>query len=186
MTAWTPAELDAIAGTDDFHIAPFREDGSTLGTLTWIWSVVVDGAVYVRAYNGTGSRWYRAARSQGAGRITAGGVEKDVTFTPIDDPQLNDRIDAAYEAKYGTSPYYPPMVTAKTRAATERPPWGRKVRVDTQNPGPWQRARVRIPSSSFWRLSWPEPSWPASACSRRFRGPSARISARRAQAGRRL
>ena len=120
MTAWTPGELHAIAGADDFHIAPFREDGSTLGTLTWIWSVVVDGAVYVRAYNGTGSRWYRAARSQGAGRITAGGVEKDVTFTPIDDAQLNDRIDAAYEAKYGTSPYYPPMVTAKTRAATVR------------------------------------------------------------------
>lgn len=120
MTAWTTDELHAIAFTDDFHIAPFRADGTTLGTPTWIWSVVVDDAVYVRAYNGTNSRWYQSARSQGAGRITAGGIEKDVVFTPIDDPELNDRIDAAYEAKYGTSPYYPPMVTDKTRAATVR------------------------------------------------------------------
>lgn len=120
MTAWTSAELQAIATSDDFHIAPFRADGTTLGTLTWIWSVVVDDNVFVRAYNGTASRWYQSARSQGAGRITAGGIEKDVSFTPIDDAELNDRIDAAYEAKYGTSPYYPPMVTAKTRAATVR------------------------------------------------------------------
>jgi hypothetical protein len=27
------------------HIAPLREDGVTYGTLTWIWSVVVDGAI---------------------------------------------------------------------------------------------------------------------------------------------
>lgn len=120
MTAWTTDELQAIAATDDFHIAPFRADGITLGTPTWIWSVVVDGHVYVRAYNGTASRWYQSARTQGAGRITAGGVEKDVVFTPVADDLLNDSVDGAYEAKYGTSPYFPPMVTAKTRAATVR------------------------------------------------------------------
>jgi hypothetical protein len=120
MTAWTANELQAIATTDDFHIAPFRADGVTLGTLTWIWSVVIDDRVYVRAYNGTASRWYQSARSQGAGRITAGGLQKDVAFTAIEEPAINDRIDSAYEAKYGTSPYFPPMVTTKTRAATVR------------------------------------------------------------------
>ncbi|MBN9631829.1 MAG: DUF2255 family protein [Actinobacteria bacterium] len=120
MTAWTTDELQAIAATDDFHIAPFRADGITLGTPTWIWSVVVDGHVYVRAYNGTASRWYQSARTQGAGRITAGGVEKDVAFTLVTDDLLNDSVDGAYEAKYGSSPYFPPMVTAKTRAATVR------------------------------------------------------------------
>ncbi|WP_434056648.1 DUF2255 family protein [Leifsonia sp. McL0608] len=55
MTDWTPEELRAISTTDDFHIAPYRADGSTVGTLAWIWSVVVDGGVYVRAYNGTES-----------------------------------------------------------------------------------------------------------------------------------
>ncbi len=120
MTVWTTDELHAIASTDDFHIAPFRADGTTLGTLTWIWSVVVDDNVYVRAYNGTASRWYQSARSQRAGRITAGGLEKDVCFSFVADAELNNRIDAAYEAKYGSSPYYPPMVTPKTRAATVR------------------------------------------------------------------
>lgn len=120
MTDWTPDELEAIASSDDLHISPFRADGVTLGTPTWIWSVVVDGAIYVRAYNGTGSRWYDAAASQRAGRITAGGIEKDVSFTPIGDERLDSLVDAAYENKYEGSPYLPPMLSAKVRAATVR------------------------------------------------------------------
>ncbi|MFF2773076.1 DUF2255 family protein [Streptomyces bacillaris] len=120
MTDWTPEELQAIASTDDFHISPFRADGTTLGTPTWIWSVVADGAVYVRAYNGTASRWYGSASTQRAGRITAGGVEKAVTFTPTRDGRLDAKVDAAYEKKYGGSPYLPPMLTDKVRAATVR------------------------------------------------------------------
>ena len=120
MTDWTPDELHKIGSTDDLHISPFRADGTTLGTPTWIWSVVVDAALYVRAYNGTSSRWYGSARSKGAGRITAGSVEKDVTFTPVDDGALNDRIDDAYRAKYAGSPYLPPMLTDRVRAASVR------------------------------------------------------------------
>jgi len=44
----------------DLHIAPFREDGVTYGTPTWIWSVAVGGTLYVRAYNGKNSLWYKA------------------------------------------------------------------------------------------------------------------------------
>jgi len=62
--AWSPKELQKIAGTDDLHISPFREDGETYGTPTWIWSVVVDGDLYVRGYNGQQSRWYQAAVRQ--------------------------------------------------------------------------------------------------------------------------
>lgn len=58
MTTWPKDELDRIAATDDLHIAPFREDGETYGRPTWIWSVVVDGNLYVRGYNGQNSRWY--------------------------------------------------------------------------------------------------------------------------------
>jgi hypothetical protein len=72
MTAWNPEQLDNIGSTDDFHISPYRDDGTTPGTPTWIWSVVVYGDVYVRAYHGTSSRWHRAALSQGAGRIRPG------------------------------------------------------------------------------------------------------------------
>ena len=76
MGKWQQQDLDLIAASDDLHIAPFRSDGKTYGTLTWIWSVVVDGALYVRAYNGTNSRWHKAAITQKAGRITAAGLTK--------------------------------------------------------------------------------------------------------------
>ena len=52
----------------------------THGTPTWVWSVVVDGGLYVRAYHGQGSRWYKAALRQKVGRITAAGMTKDAAF----------------------------------------------------------------------------------------------------------
>jgi hypothetical protein len=117
MTFWTKDELKKIAGSDDLHISPFREDGTTYGTPTWIWSVVVEDSLYVRAYNGTASRWYKAAMQQKRGRITAAGMTKDVAFEPVDD-SINDRIDDAYRAKYETSPYLPPMISKRSRSAT--------------------------------------------------------------------
>src|SRR5436309_7005908 len=103
MSAWQQEELRTIAASNDLHISPFRDDGSTYGTPTWIWSVVVDGALFVRAYNGAGSRWYQAALKQKAGRITAAGITKDVSFEPVSG-QVNDSIDEAYRAKYASSP----------------------------------------------------------------------------------
>ena len=76
MSKWTKEELRKIAEADDLHIAPFREDGVTYGTPTWIWSVAVGNALYVRGYNGTTSRWYEAALRQKAGRIIAAGITK--------------------------------------------------------------------------------------------------------------
>ena len=116
---WSKDELHRIAEADDLHIAPFRDDGVTYGTPTWIWSVAVDGALYVRAYNGRNSRWYQAALSQKAGRITAAGLTRDVTFEPVDG-SINDAIDDAYRAKYRSSPYLGPMIGARARAATVR------------------------------------------------------------------
>ncbi|MEU3937794.1 DUF2255 family protein [Streptomyces sp. NPDC029044] len=117
MTAWPSDDITRIAATDDLHIAPLRADGATHGTLTWIWSVVVDGRLFVRAYNGTNSRWYKSAMDQRAGRITAAGSTFDVTFAAAD-PSLRERIDAAYRDKYSGSPYLPPMVAAGPQAAT--------------------------------------------------------------------
>jgi hypothetical protein len=74
MTTWSKDEMCKIAEADDLHVSPLREDGVTYGTPTWIWSVAVDGALYVRAYNGPNSRWHQAAIRQRAGRITAAGM----------------------------------------------------------------------------------------------------------------
>jgi hypothetical protein len=115
--AWSKDELRKVAEADDLHISPFREDGVTYGTPTWIWSVAVDGALYVRGDNGVKSRWYQAALRQKAGRITAAGMTKEVTFEPVNGP-INDGIDDAYRAKYRGSPYLRPMVSARARSAT--------------------------------------------------------------------
>ena len=119
MSAWPKDELLRIGATDDLHISPFRDDGRTYGTPTWIWSVVLDDALYVRAYNGQNSRWYQAALRRRAGRITAAGMTIDVAFEQVDGP-VNDRIDDAYRAKYKGSPYLTPMIGTRARSATVR------------------------------------------------------------------
>ena len=115
--SWQKNELRKIAGADDLHVAPFRDDGETYGTPTWIWSVAVDDSLYVRAYNGKSSRWYKAAVKQKAGRIIAAGITKDVIFAPAEG-SINNRIDEAYRAKYHGSPYLEPMIGARARSAT--------------------------------------------------------------------
>jgi hypothetical protein len=106
-----------IAEADDLHIAPFREDGKTVGTPTWIWSVAVDGELYVRAYNGQKSRWYQAAVKQERGIITSIGQTLNVNFEAIDDAD-HEKIDDAYRTKYGSSPYLASMIGSRARAAT--------------------------------------------------------------------
>jgi hypothetical protein len=117
MREWNKDELHKIAEADDLHISPFREDGASYGTPTWISSVAVDGALYVRGYNGQDSRWCRAATRQKAGRILAAGLSKEVTFEAIEGP-INDLIDNAYRAKYRGSQYLEPMIGARARSAT--------------------------------------------------------------------
>ena len=117
MSAWSKGELARIAETDDLHISPLREDGQTYGTPTWIWSVIVDGALYVRAYHGTNYRWHQAALRQKSGRIQAAGVTKEVFFEPVSSALL-EPIDDAYKAKYKGSKYLSPMIGKRARAAT--------------------------------------------------------------------
>ena len=117
MANWSSDELRKIAEVDDLHISPFREDGVTYGTPTWIWSVAVDGALYVRGYNGQKSRWYQAAVRQKAGRITAAGMTKEVSFERVEGTII-DAIDDAYRAKYKGSAYLTPMVGTRARSAT--------------------------------------------------------------------
>jgi hypothetical protein len=117
LATWSKDELRKIAAADDLHISPFREDGTTYGTPTWIWSVAVGDALYVRAYNGRDSRWYQAALRQKAGRITAAGLTKEVAFAPVHGP-VDDRIDEAYRAKYRGNPYLRAMIATRARAAT--------------------------------------------------------------------
>lgn len=115
--AWSNEELGKIGEADDLHISPFRGDGITYGTPTWIWSVVVDDKLYVRGYHGQASSWYQAAVAQKAGRISVAGMTRDVEFATAEG-SINDLIDDAYRTKYARSNYLKPMISARARAAT--------------------------------------------------------------------
>jgi len=117
--AWTAEDLRAIAENDDLFVSPLREDGSTYGTPTRTWALIVGGDVYVRAANGPQSRWYRAAMSQKAGRVRVADKTYDVTFEPAGD-QVSDAVDAAYEAKYPGSTAVPVMQGDGPKSATVR------------------------------------------------------------------
>lgn len=119
MSSWSQAQLRAIGDNDDLFVSPFREDGTTYGTPTQTWAVIVGGDVYVRAASGQQSRWYQAAVSQKAGRVRVAGAYYEVTFEPAGD-DVADAIDAGYEAKYPGSTAVPVMQGTGPRSATVR------------------------------------------------------------------
>lgn len=119
MAEWDKDKLQKIKDSDDLHISPFYEDGKTYGTPTWIWSVVVNDELFVRAYNGQNSRWYKSAVSQKAGQIKSAGMTIEVNFEQVDsDSDLNNLIDDAYRKKYSDSQYLSPMIGNRARSAT--------------------------------------------------------------------
>jgi hypothetical protein len=56
----------------------------------------------VRSAYGTDNPWFRRATASDSGRIRAGGIERDVTFTPASElgADTMTAVDAAYHAKY--------------------------------------------------------------------------------------
>lgn len=118
MTTWTKDELDKIGGAEELRIASLRRDG-TLRKSVIIWVVRLDDELYVRCANGRDGAWFRGVLSRHEGRISAGGLEKDVSFVEEADSDINARIDQAYLSKYQRYPQYvAPMVTPRVRAAT--------------------------------------------------------------------
>ncbi|MFF3714025.1 DUF2255 family protein [Streptomyces phaeochromogenes] len=119
MSSWSQTQLRAIAENTDLFVAPFREDGTTYGTPTQTWALVVDGDVYVRAATGQQSKWYQAAISQKAGRVRVAGTYYEVTFEPADS-DVDAAVDAAYEEKYPGSSAVPIMQGDGPKSATVR------------------------------------------------------------------
>ena len=98
MTTWTNDELTRIGDVQELQLAPARGDG-TVRPYTTMWVVRVDDQIYVRSAGGPRRAWYRHARTSGAGRIRAGGVERNVTFGEAT-ADAHTAIDAAYHRKY--------------------------------------------------------------------------------------
>jgi hypothetical protein len=98
MATWTDDELRRIGGANELRIASQRKDG-TMRPYTTIWHATIGDALYVRSAHGPDNGWFRRAVASGAGRIAAGGVEKEVTFEHAD-PSIGSALDAALHAKY--------------------------------------------------------------------------------------
>ena len=98
MTAWDAADLRRIGGATELRISSRRPDGSLRPPVT-IWHAAVGDALYVRSAHGPENGWFRRALRAGVGRVSAGGVEEDVTFS-LADPAVSAELDAALHAKY--------------------------------------------------------------------------------------
>ncbi|MET0434014.1 MAG: DUF2255 family protein [Cellulomonas sp.] len=98
MSAWTADELDRVGRAEELRLASSRPDG-TLRPAVTIWVVRVGDDLVVRSAYGPGNGWFRRALAAGRGRVSAGGVTRDVRFVTAD-PAAHDAVDAAYRAKY--------------------------------------------------------------------------------------
>jgi hypothetical protein len=98
MTTWTDEELRRIGEAQELQLASERPDG-TLRPYVTMWVVRADDELYVRSAYGPDNPWFRRAKTSGAGRIRAGGLERDATFAEPA-PGVHPNIDAAYHAKY--------------------------------------------------------------------------------------
>jgi hypothetical protein len=81
-----------------------------------MWVVRADDELYVRSAYGPDNPWFRRAKASGAGRIQAGGHERDVTLAEPS-PGVHAAIDAAYHAKYDR--YGPKIVGTVVGPQTE-------------------------------------------------------------------
>jgi hypothetical protein len=118
MSTWTEEELQRIGGAEELRVSSRRRDG-TLRPYVTIWVVRVGDDLYVRSAYGPDNPWFVRAQASRAGRIRAGGVERDVTFaTPGGD--IHSAIDAAYHEKYdpGHSPRSVATVVGEQVVAT--------------------------------------------------------------------
>jgi hypothetical protein len=121
MTNWMSDELNKIGAADELQIASLRRDGTLRRPVT-IWVVRVGGDLYVRSAYGSTAAWFRGTQVRHEGRISAGGVEEDITFVDVAeaDSSLNDQIDAAYRSKYRryNPRFVSPVVSTESRSQT--------------------------------------------------------------------
>jgi hypothetical protein len=98
VTQWTRDELTKIGNAEEVQIASVRRDGTLRKPVT-IWVVAHGDSLYVRSVRGRAGAWFRGTQERQEGRISASGLQKDVSFADADH-QRDDEIDAAYRTKY--------------------------------------------------------------------------------------
>jgi len=122
MNTWTNDELTRIGNAEEVEIASLRDDGTPRNPVT-VWVVRVGDDLYVRSWRGRAGSWFRHIQQRPEAHIAAGGVARDVTLLDTSaDEALNNKVDAAYQSKYGKygAAYVPPMIAPQARATTRK------------------------------------------------------------------
>lgn len=110
------ATLAALAAADEIAIEVPRADGRA--PVVPIWVVVADGEVYARSARGGRGRWYRALLAHPDATIRVNDRRIPVRGIRVEDAAVIGKVDAAYQAKYGGSPYLPPLFEEESRRCT--------------------------------------------------------------------
>ena len=110
MTTWPRDQLERIGAAEELRLASRRPDGSLRPYVT-MWVVRAGSDLYVRSAYGPDNPWYRRATASGAGRIRAGGIERDVSFAR---PPRRSRATS--------TPPTTPSTTGTARASSVRSP----------------------------------------------------------------
>lgn len=119
MTTWSGEELSAIGDAGELRVASLRGDGSLRRPRT-IWVVRHGDDLYVRSVRGAEGAWFRGVQERHEGRISAGGLDRDVTFEDADHA-LDDEVDEEYRQKYGrTSTAVDRITSTDARSTTIR------------------------------------------------------------------
>jgi hypothetical protein len=97
MSKWPSDELNQIGDAEEVQISSLKRDG-TLGKPVTTWVVRHGDFLYVRSVKGARGNWFRGVQERHEGRITGGGLQRDVAF--VDAKDVGEELDAAYRTKY--------------------------------------------------------------------------------------
>ena len=115
MAGWTSDEFTKVGGADELQVT-----SAALGRQAEQPADDLGRSVRGRPLRPLGQRaaaaWFRGTQVRHEGHISAGGVDRDVTFTDADHA-IDDEIDAAYQSKYQR---YPQNITDSVKTSGAR------------------------------------------------------------------
>jgi len=116
MAAFDAATLDALRHLDEVALRTRRHADRAVV----IWSVVADGALFVRSARGAKGRWYRDVTAEPQAALEFSGRRLAVKAVPIADPEAIARVSGEYLRKYRNSPYARSVVAPAVLSTTLR------------------------------------------------------------------